>query len=95
MNKYELMLIVNAHLPQPEKEVVFNEAADVITKGEGKIINRNIWLEKQKISFPIKKCSEGTYYQVNFECGGSALLKIKELLRLNEKILRFLILRIV
>ena len=91
MNKYELMVIVDAQKSQTEKDEVFKQTTDAINKGGGKIINSQVWLDKHRMAFNIKKKSEGTYYQVNFESLSTNLAKVKELLRLNEEILRYLI----
>ena len=91
MNKYELMSIVNSHLTQDEKDAVYKQATDCVIKGGGKVINAQVWLDKHKMSFAIKKCSEATYYLINFESAAAAMANIRELLRLNENILRYLI----
>ena len=93
MNKYELMVIIDAQKTQPEKDEIYKQTTDCVTKGGGKIVNTQVWLEKQKFIFNIKKRSEGTYYLVNFESETPAVAKMKELLRLNEEILRFLIIK--
>ena len=88
MNKYELVVIVDAAITQEDKEAVIKEAQDIIVKGEGKIINSQVWIDKHKFSFSMKKRYEGTYYLVNFESAASKIARIRQLLRLNEKILR-------
>lgn len=93
MNKYELVIIVDAKLNDAEKERITKSAAELIVKGGGKTINSQIWIEKQKFSFKIKKCTEGTYYLINFESPAGAISKIKQGLTLNEEILRFAITR--
>ncbi len=93
MNKYELMVIVNAHLGQTEKENVFKQATDVVTKNGGKVVNNQLWLEKHKPPFMIKKCREVSYYLIKFESIASAIEKIQQAVRLNEEVLRFLIVR--
>ena len=87
--KYELIVIVDAKLTNDVKENVRKEVADTINKHEGKVINSQVWLEKHKFTFLIKKCSEGTYYVINFEGTGEVIEKIRPSLKLNEKILRF------
>lgn len=87
--KYELVVIVDAKLTEEVKETVRKDVAGLIEKHDGKVINSQVWLEKHKMTFEIKKCSEGTYYLVNFEGKSSIIAKIKPLLKLNEKILRF------
>lgn len=91
MNKYELIMIVDAQLSPSEKEEILKQATEAVTKGEGKVINSQVWLEKQRFTFGIRKRKEGTYYLVNFESNGNAG-KIRDLLRLNENILRYAIL---
>ena len=91
IRKYELMAIVDARLNDEEKETIFKEIADAITKGGGKIINAQVWLEKQKLAFDIKKCKEGTYYLTNYEADGTVNKKVKSILKLNERVLRFTI----
>ena len=94
MNKYELVYIVDAQLPQQEKEEISRQAVDGINKIEGKVINSNVWFEKQRFTFPMKKIWEGTYYLVNFEAKGPSITKLRQGLRLNERILRSLIIRL-
>lgn len=91
MNKYELVYIVDAHLAPEAKEEVSKQVVDTVTKAEGKVINSAVWFERQKMSFPIKKTQDGTYYMINWEGNGSATLKVRQSLRLNERVLRFLI----
>ena len=86
--KYELVVIVSAALTPQEKEAVLKEASDIIGKHEGKVINSKVWLEKHKMTFPIKKVSEGTYFLLNFEGDGSRVSQLREALKMNEKILR-------
>ena len=94
MNKYELVYIVDAHLAPEAKDEISKQVADTITKAEGKVINSNVWFERQRISFPIRKIQDGSYYLVNWEGKGNAATKIRQSLRLNERILRFLIIAV-
>ena len=91
MNKYELMLLVKAQSPQEEKDALHKQASEAIAKSGGKIINSLAWLEKHRMAFSIKKCREATYYLIKFECAANAVDKIKQIVRLNEGILRYLI----
>jgi len=89
ITKYELVFIVDAGLTSTDKEALTKEVADVIGKNGGKVINSQVWLEKQKFTFDIKKRKEGTYYLLNYEADGAVNAKIQPLFKLNEKILRF------
>ncbi|OGX28640.1 MAG: 30S ribosomal protein S6 [Omnitrophica WOR_2 bacterium RIFCSPHIGHO2_01_FULL_52_10] len=94
LRKYELMIVVDAKLANEERETVRREATEIVTKADGKVLNSQVWLEKQKFSFSIKKCAEGTYYLINFEGEGAAIAPIRSNLKLNERILRFVVTKI-
>ena len=91
MNKYELITIVDSQKPEDKKETINKQTMDAVTKNGGKIINNKLWLDKHKMSFAIKRCSVGTYYLTNFESATKAIHSIKQILMLNEEILRFAI----
>ena len=93
MDKYELIVVVDAALLQEEKESIIKEVADIIGKMEGKIINSQVWIDKQRFFFLMKKKREGTYYLVIFEAPRSAISKLRQLLRQNERILRSMIIK--
>lgn len=93
MNKYEMMVIVRPDLNEEEKKNVFDQIADVISKNEGSIASAGVWAEKRRMYFPIKKQQEGIYYLVNFTLPSDGVSKLKYAYKLNEAILRVLILR--
>ncbi len=94
MNKYELVYIIDAHTPQGTRDEIAKQVADAFVKSEIKLGNSQMWLDRHKMSFPIKKIIEGTYYLLNFEAQGSAVAKLQGSLRLNEQILRFLTIKV-
>ena len=94
MNKYELVYIIDAHASSTAKEEITKQVADTAAKSEVKIVNSQIWLEKHKMSFPIKKIWEGTYFMLNVEAKSEAINKMQSLLRINEQVLRFLAIRL-
>ncbi len=91
IKKYELVVIVDANQSSDAKEEIIKDVSEEVTKYGAKVINSDIWLEKQKLSFEIKKCTEGTYYVVNFESDGLTNTKITRALEIKEKVLRFMI----
>ncbi|MFH1360008.1 MAG: 30S ribosomal protein S6 [Candidatus Omnitrophota bacterium] len=91
MSKYELVVILDAQLEDEKKEEINNQVADAVTKSGAKIINNQLWLDKQKMAFTIKRQWEGSYYLTVFESATSVIEKVKRALSLNEDILRFAI----
>ena len=94
MNKYELVYIVDAHAPQSTKDEIAKQVADSLAKTELKVINSQMWLDRHKMSFPIQKIGEGTYYLLSLEGKSSSITKLQSILRINEQILRFLTIKV-
>ncbi len=94
MNKYEVMIIIKPDLSEEEKKALFGQISDAITKSEGKVNQANIWSERRKLYFPIRRQREGVYYLVNFNVAPSAIVQIRHTYTLNENILRALITRL-
>ena len=92
--KYELMAILDAKLPEEDKAAINKEIAAAIEKAGGRVINSQVWMEKHKLTFEINKCQEGTYYLTNFEGKAFVNKKIDSVLKLNERVLRFLIINV-
>jgi small subunit ribosomal protein S6 len=90
MNKYELVYIIDAHAPQSTKDEIAKQVADAMAKAEIKVTGNQLWLERHKMSFPINKIIEGSYYLLNLEAKSSSIPKLHSILRINEQILRFL-----
>jgi len=94
MKKYEAMVLVRPDLSEDEKKALFSQISDTVTKNNGKVTQADIWLEKKKLVFPIRKYREGTYYLMNFTVAPAAITKINYAYKLNENILRVLIIKI-
>jgi small subunit ribosomal protein S6 len=91
MNKYEAMFVIKPDLTDEAKKNLFNQINEVIQKHNGKVASANIWAEKKKLTFKMKKCLEGSYYLVNFNADPKDIAEIRHLYNLNENILRVLI----
>jgi len=93
MNKYEAMFIIKPDLSEDDRKALFAQIQETVVKNSGEVINAAIWAEKRKLVFPLKKQQEGVYYLVNFTVPSEAITKLKYAFKLNELILRVLILR--
>ena len=94
MNKYELVYIIDAHAAQGTKDEIAKQVADSLAKTEMKATNTQLWLDRHKMSFPINKISEGSYYLLTLEGKSSSLTKLQAILRINEQILRFMTVKV-
>ncbi|MFZ5801344.1 MAG: 30S ribosomal protein S6 [Candidatus Omnitrophota bacterium] len=89
MGRYEVMYITSASLSATEKDTLLKQVADSITKNEGKVINKVLWLEKHRMVFTIKRQREGSYFLVEFTSPAAAISKLASAWKINENILRF------
>lgn len=92
MKKYEAMFIIRPDLSEADKKTVLAQIGDAIIKNNGSLTQANIWAEKKRLQFPIKKQNEGTYYLADFSVPSEAIAKLRYIYKLNENILRVLIL---
>ena len=91
MSKYEAMFIVKPDLPEKEREALFGQISDTVTKRDGSVLSADVWAEKRKLSYPVEKHQQGTYYLMSFEINPLSIQDIRHTYKMNEDILRVLI----
>lgn len=92
MNNYEGMFIINPQLSDEGAEKVIESIQEEIKKNSGEVADINR-LGRQRLSYPIKKFSEGYYILLNFKGDGGLVGKILAKYKINDNILRNLILK--
>lgn len=93
MNKYEIMFIVKAteesanikKTAENTKTILAQEKANVIEFKE---------LGEKKLAYPIKKEINGYYYVMQVEASKEAITEFDRKIKLDENILRHLIIRL-
>ena len=86
-----MMLINKSGLTDADEKKLFNRIGTVIEE-KGKIVNKNE-MGKQLLAYPIKKEKEGNYWLFSIQADPQLIAKINGKLKMEENILRFLILR--
>jgi len=93
MRKYEFIVIIN---PEQEKDqaAIISRFGELIKKeASGKIIKKEVW-GKKLLSYPIDKKTEGIYTKFDLELDEAKINKFIESLKLEESILRYLLVKI-
>lgn len=90
MRKYEGMFIIKPDMPKDEHDKTVSSIGDAIAKNGGKVASLELWGRRQ-LGYAIKKYAEGEYYLCLFEVDPAKIAEMKEIYRLNENILRTLI----
>ena len=86
MTVYELTFLLN-----DEEEV--KKIKELIQTLQGKILEETKW-EKKSLAYPIKKNTLADFYIWNLEIDESKVNELKKKLDFNEKIIRYLLLKI-
>ncbi|MBU1061203.1 MAG: 30S ribosomal protein S6 [Candidatus Omnitrophica bacterium] len=90
MKRYEGIFLLKPDLTSDVLDKVLHQVQDIIGKNNGSMDEIKDW-GKQRLAYPIRKYKEGIYYLMNFSIDPNAISKIKQSFRINESILRVLI----
>ena len=91
--KYEIGFIINPESSEEEIKKFIDAIVETIKKANGTIENIDEW-GRRPMAYSIGRHNEGIYTFINAELPGTDFFDIERRLKLNEKILRFLILRL-
>ncbi len=83
------MLIITPDHDETQTETLIENVKGIIERN-GNIVHIDNW-GKRRLSYPIRKRSEGYYVVYVFECETSFVAQLNQALRVNEAILRHMI----
>lgn len=89
MKNYELVFVVKPNADEETKAAVLNKVKEVIAT-EGEVATVDTWGNK-KLAYPIAKFTEGYYVLVNFKSGVEVPKEIDRNLKINENVIRHMI----
>ena len=92
MKNYELVLIFDPSLEEGLVTEELSKITSVIEKAKGKIQNTDIW-GVRKLAYPIKHQENGFYTITYFSSGTEVLSEIDRINKINDRILRHLIIK--
>jgi small subunit ribosomal protein S6 len=86
---YELIFILDPDLSDEEREKIIEKVKSEI---KGEVLNVEEW-EKRKLAYKINRKTEGYYVVILFRTTGDTLKEFDQFLKLQEGILRHMIVR--
>jgi len=89
---YELLLILDPNLDERTVAPSIDTFLNVIRQGGGSVESVDVW-GKRRLSFEIRKNSEGIYAVINVRCASALVSELDRQLNLNESVLRTKIIR--
>lgn len=97
---FESMNIVLPDIGDQAQEEVFQKVIKKIESLGGKVLSAKIWAKERSLAYPLraqgaqkKKYTKGCYWLVVFSIDTEKLPDLRETIRLEEKILRNIILK--
>ena len=94
MNRmYEIGFIISPDATEDEVKRIVDSIVEIIKKADGIIENVDEW-GRRKLAYPIGKHNDGIYVFINTEAVGSTFLEVERKLKITEKVMRFIVLRL-
>ena len=90
MRNYEGVIILNAELNTDAAKGVVTQVQEMVTKNGGRMDGLQEW-GKRRLAYKIGKRQEGIYLVMNFQLDSKQTKKLEQALRLNDQVLRFLL----
>lgn len=91
--KYEIGFIINPEATEEEVKKIIDSIVVIVKKAHGTIENIDEW-GRRKLAYTISRHNEGIYVFINADVVGSVFLDIERRLKLTEKVMRFVVLRL-
>jgi small subunit ribosomal protein S6 len=91
MNSYETLFVVDATLSEEDVKATVEKFTALIAEN-GTVESVDEW-GKRKLAYLINDKSEGYYVLVNFKSEGEFPSELERLMKINENILRFIVIR--
>ena len=91
--KYEIGFIISPDATEDEVKRIVESIVEIIKKADGIIENVDEW-GRRKLAYPIGKHNDGIYVFINTEAVGSTFLEVERKLKITEKVMRFIVLRL-
>ena len=92
MNKYEIMFIVKADLEEKDIKETAKTYESLLKDVKAKSVSVKDW-GSRKFAHPINKEVRGYYYIINTECNSKTVAELDRRMRIDERIIRHLIVR--
>lgn len=97
MREYELYLVLDAETEEPDVQAIIDRLTQIIQSGPNETRGEVIKVEmrgKRRLAYPIKKKMEGQDIVLNFQSPPPVPAEMERILKINERVLRYLIVRL-
>lgn len=93
MHRYELMLVLRPDAPDDQVQAVIDRVTRSIAAAEGQIVKVSPW-GRRRLAYAIGQQREGSYFIIQFDAPGAAVIELERGLNITEDVMRHLITRV-
>lgn len=92
MRDYELVLVIDPEVSGEDQKKLVSKTKKIIEGLKGKVEKTDEW-GKRELAYPIKKKNLGYYFLLAIKLPATAPVQIENKLKLEEKIIRYLLVK--
>jgi len=93
LHRYELMLVLRPDAPDDQVQAVIDRVTRSIAADGGQIVKVSPW-GRRRLAYAIGQQREGSYFIIQFDAPGAAVLELERFLNITEEVMRHLITRV-
>lgn len=93
MRNYELIYIIKTSVDAEQIPTVVEKYKQLLEANGGEIVKLDEW-GKRRLAYEVDKNREGYYVLMNFKSSTDACKELERILRIDEKILKYLVVRL-
>ena len=92
MTEYEILLLLDAELPEERQEEIVGRARDLIERGGGQFGSHDAW-GRRRLAYEINRKADGAYHLLTFTADSDALDEVSRVLKITDGVLRHMAVR--
>jgi small subunit ribosomal protein S6 len=89
---YEILLLLDAELPEERQGEIVSRARELIERGGGQFAAHDEW-GRRKLAFEIDRKGEGSYHLLTFAAQAEVLDEVSRVLKITDGVLRHMAVR--
>jgi small subunit ribosomal protein S6 len=93
LHRYELMLVLRPDAPDDQVQAVIDRVTRSIAAADGQIVKVSPW-GRRRLAYAIGQQREGSYFIIQFDAPGAAVIELERGLNITEEVMRHLITRV-
>jgi small subunit ribosomal protein S6 len=89
VNDYEVLLMLDADLPEERHNEIISRTRDLVEKGGGTWVGHDPW-GRRKLAYEIAKKTDGFYHLIQFDADPATLDELTRILKITDGVMRHL-----